>query len=74
MPIARISGQGLTVIALCVSALWGLIIAQRVAWHNAVIERARVIQDIRQFQRRRQPERVSAPTPFRRIPRRMIAG
>jgi len=73
MPIARISGQGLAVIALSVAALWGVVIAQRVAWHKAATERARVIQEIRSL-RRRQPERVSAPAPWRRTPRRLIAS
>ena len=73
MPIARITGQGLAVIALCVAALWAIVIAQRVASNKAATERARVMQEIRSL-KRRQPERVSTPAPFRRIPQRLMAG
>ena len=74
MPIARISGPGLAAIALCVAALWGVVIAQRIAARKAIDERARVMQEIRLLQQRRSPEPVSSPVPFRRAPRRMIAS
>jgi hypothetical protein len=74
MPIARITGQGLWAIAACVAVLWGIVIAQRVASQRVATERARVMQELRLLQQRRQPEKVSAPTPFRRPVPRLIAG
>ena len=45
MPIARITGQGLAAIALCVCLLWGCVLLDRVRHTAAVTERARVVRD-----------------------------
>lgn len=68
MPIAKITSQGLSVIACSVSLLWGCVILNQVAQRNALIERARVIREVRRLQNRERPVPVSSPSPF--APRR----
>lgn len=53
MPVAKITGQGLAAIACSVALLWLCVVAQRRAQHDALIERARVIREVRQLQQRR---------------------
>jgi hypothetical protein len=64
MPIAKITGHGLAAIACSVGLLWGSVIVNRVAQRNAAIERARVIREVRELQRRERPVPVSIPSPF----------
>ena len=61
MPIAKITGQGLAAIALSVALLWGCLIGERAMLRNALAERARIMQQVRLVQQRRQAEPVSAP-------------
>ena len=64
MPIIRITGQGLSAIALSVALLWGCLIGERVAAQQAYSERARVMRDIMRLRRRERPQPVSAPAPL----------
>ena len=63
MPIAKITGQGLAAMALSVSLLWGLIVAESRVSRNARAERARVIRDLDRLQRLVRPQPVSTPKP-----------
>jgi hypothetical protein len=66
MPIATITGQGLTAIAFCVGLLWSCVILQQVTHRTAVTERARVVREVRQMQRQHRSEPASTPSPFTR--------
>ena len=68
MPIVKITGQGLSAIALSVALLWGCWMQERAVTRRASAERARVMRDLQRLQRTPQPD--SAPlrlTP--RVPR-----
>ncbi len=68
MPIVKITGQGLSAIALSVALLWGCVIGERVTARRAFLERAKVLRDVSRMQRRQPTQPVSAPGP--RIPHR----
>jgi len=70
MPIVKITGQGLSAIALSVALLWGCLIGERVILRNANAERIRTLRDLDERQRRR-PIPVSAPAPV--APRHPVA-
>jgi hypothetical protein len=74
MPIVKITGQGLAVIALSVALLWGCLVAERVAARQAFSERARVLRDISRVKRRQRAQPVSVPSPFLRHRMRVAAG
>jgi hypothetical protein len=69
MPVAKITGQGLWAIAFSVVLLWSCLFGERLMLRHADAERVRVMQDIRQLQRRRAFP-VTAPLPTR--PRRSL--
>ena len=64
MPIIKITGQGLSAMALSVALLWGCLIGERVMARRAFLERAKVLRDISRMQRRQRTPPVSAPAPF----------
>ena len=64
MPIAKITGQGLAAIACSVGLLWGCIIIDHVKRRDAVSERARVVREVQQMQRRQRSEPASAPSRY----------
>jgi hypothetical protein len=75
MPIVKITGQGLSAIALSVAVLWGCWIEERAVTRHASVERARVLRDLRQLRRtlpHRQP--VFAPVPATQRTFRVTAG
>ena len=75
MPVAKITGQGLSAIALSVALLWGCLIGERVASRRAFSERAKVLRDISRMQRRQRTQPVSAPAaPFTPHRARVAAG
>jgi len=75
MPIVKITGQGLSAIALSVALLWGCWIEERVVTSHASIERARVLRDLRQLQRIvPHPLPVFAPVPSTQRTFRVAAG
>jgi hypothetical protein len=63
MPFARITGQGMSAIALSVALLWGCLIAQRVITRTATDGRARALQEIRMLRLRNRREPASTPAP-----------
>jgi hypothetical protein len=69
MPIVKITGQGLSAIALSVALLWGCAMGEGIAARRAFSERAKVLREIARMQRRRRSQPVSAPAPLI-IPRR----
>lgn len=66
MPIARITGQGLTAIAFSVGLLWACVILQQVNQRDAFTERARIVREVRQMQRQHRSDPASTPSPFSR--------
>ena len=64
MPIVKITGQGMSAIALSVALLWGCLIGERLAARRAFSERAKVLRDISRLRRRERTQPVSAPSPF----------
>jgi hypothetical protein len=74
MPIVKITGQGLSAIALSVALLWACVIGERVTAQRAFAERARVLRDISRMQRRQRSQPASAPVPFIPHRPRMAAG
>ena len=65
MPIIKISGQGLMAIAFSVALLWACLIGDRILTQRALVERTRVMRDIRHFQRQPRIAPVAAPVPVR---------
>lgn len=61
MPIAKITGQGISAIGLSVALLWGCWIATRITMDRSLTERARVIRDLERLQRKRQPHPAATP-------------
>ena len=74
MPIVKITGQGLSAIALSVVLLWGCVMGQRAVARRAFSERAQVLREISRMQRRRRSQPVSAPAPFLPHRARVVAG
>ncbi|HEV2444417.1 MAG TPA: hypothetical protein VGS58_00785 [Candidatus Sulfopaludibacter sp.] len=50
MPVAKITGQGLSAIALSVALLWGCWMQEQALIRRERAERARVLRDLRQLQ------------------------
>ena len=61
MPIAKITGQGISAIALSVALLWGCWIATRITMDRSLTERARVMRDLERLQRKHQPQPATNP-------------
>ncbi len=74
MPIAKITGNGLTAIALSVVLLWSCFVAERVISQRSLTRRAQVIRELRQMQLQHRAEPAS--TPVRRFghPSRTTVG
>jgi hypothetical protein len=73
MPIAKITGQGLTAIACSVGLLWTCVIVENVARRNAYTERSRVIREVRHLRQQRTVP-VSDPSPLVRHHPHVTAG
>lgn len=73
MPIAKITGQGLTAIAFSVGLLWTSIIVDQVNTRAAFTERARVVREMQRMQHRR-TEPAASPSPFTRHRLHVTAG
>jgi hypothetical protein len=74
MPIARITGQGLVAIAFSVALLWACLIGERLMQRHALAQRAQVMRELRQMQRDRRAQPVSAPAPLGQHPTRVTLG
>jgi len=72
VPIVKITGQGLSAIALSVALLWGCWMEERILTRRAGAERARVLRDLRRLQRTSPP--ASAPFPLLPNGARVTAG
>ncbi len=64
MPVAKISGQGLAAIGLSVALLWGCILVERVQREDAIVERVRVMREVRRMQGPVRQIPVSDPSPL----------
>jgi hypothetical protein len=64
MPIVKITGQGLSAIALSVALLWGLCVEERILMRRVCAERARVLRDLERLQHSAPPPAA----PFRLSP------
>ena len=67
MAIAKITRQGLAVIACLVILLWGCVISERVVVQNANQVAYRALRDLELLRLKKKPQPVSTPLP--RIPR-----
>lgn len=74
MPIARITGKGLSAIAVSVALLWGCLIAERVTRQQADATRLQVMQELRQLQRRSSPVPIPVSVPARWQHARLTVG
>ena len=63
MPIAKISGQGLSAMAVSVAVLWGCLAAQRIIVYQVNQEVRRTLQDMRYRQMKARPHSPSATAP-----------
>jgi hypothetical protein len=61
MPVAKITGQGLSAIALSVALLWGCLIAERVTRGQADAMRVQVLHDLERLQKRPRPIPIPIP-------------
>ena len=61
MPVAKITGQGLSAIALSVALLWGCLIDERVLVRRASEQRIQIIRQIEQLQRNLHPRPSTSP-------------
>ena len=59
MPLFKITGQGLSAIAVSVALLWGCLLGLRAQERRAVAARAQVMRQIEQLRERSRP--VSVP-------------
>ena len=73
MPIVKITGRGLAMIACAVALLWGCFIGERVTARQAYAERARIMKDLHLLQKKQQ-QPVSTPLPHYGHPVRSTAG
>lgn len=74
LPIARITGHGLSAMALAVAMLWGCLVGQRIIVHNAAAQQAQALREIRQLRQQRfrsEPVRTPLLAPRRLRP---VAG
>ncbi|HUK19576.1 MAG TPA: hypothetical protein VLW65_24310 [Bryobacteraceae bacterium] len=63
MPVVKITGQGLSAIALSVALLWGLLIGERSVARRANAGRAQALEELHRLRRRVAPQPVSVPMP-----------
>jgi hypothetical protein len=73
MPIAKITGQGLTAIALSVGLLWSCFIGERLIVRHATARQARLMRELHRLQQNR-PQPVSAPAPAPSHPTHVTVG
>jgi hypothetical protein len=75
MPIAKITGQGLTAIALSVAGLWGCLVGERVIVNQANREAYRTMRDMRSMRNRQRPRTIPVSAPvYHVLPSRPALG
>jgi hypothetical protein len=69
VPVAKITGQGLTSIAILVALLWACVVGQRLVLRRANQEAAQVARAMRELRSksRREPAAAPARPPHRRL-------
>jgi len=69
MPVAKITGQGLTSIAILVALLWTCVIGERAILGRANAGAAQVVRAMRElrYKNRREPAATPARRPHRRL-------
>jgi len=72
MPVVKITGQGLSAIALSVALLWACWAKEQAVTRHDRADRARVLRDLRQMQHHALP--VSVPAPAGSPAPRVTAG
>ena len=72
MPVVKITGQGLSAIALSVALLWACWAKEQAVMRHDRADRARVLRDLRRMQNRALP--VSVPGPDGPAAPRLTAG
>jgi hypothetical protein len=65
MAIARITGPGLSAMAVSVALLWTCLIAERTIVHRTIREQTQVLHEMEQLRQRQRSEPVSEPRPLR---------
>jgi hypothetical protein len=68
MPVVKITGQGLSAIALSVALLWACLIGERSVVRRAEAQRAQALEGIRRLRRQVEPQPVATPVPPRIVP------
>ena len=63
MPVVKITGQGLSAIALSVALLWGFLIAEWRVSQRAYAGRMQALEEMRRMRRPAQPQPVLVPLP-----------
>jgi hypothetical protein len=74
MPVVKITGQGLSAIALLVALLWYCLLTERAIARQANAGRVQALQEIRRLRHRTAPQPVSAPMPQQASPARLALG
>lgn len=74
MAIAKITRQGLAVIATLVVLLWGCVIGEQVLIRKANQEAYQTLRDLQLLRMRLKPQPVSAPAPRIPHPERPFLG
>jgi len=74
MPVVKITGQGLSAIALSVALLWGCLLAERGLVRQAEVKRARALEEIRRLRRQVEPQPVSNPAPYKTLHQKPALG
>lgn len=67
--VAKITGQGLSAIAISVTLLWACILGENLIRREAALEARRVLRENHLMQRRRALQPVSTPVRLPRLPR-----
>ena len=74
MPVAKITGQGLSAIALLVALLWTCLIAETHIVRQANDGCAQALDGLRKLRRHAAPQPVSVPNPYPRLTPRPALG
>ena len=74
MPVVKITGQGLSAIALSVALLWGFLLAETLVIRRAARERTQAIEQIRRLRRPLDRHPVIMPKPQTDLPAKPALG
>jgi len=74
MPVVKITGQGLSAIALLVALLWYCFLTERATVRHAAAGCAQALEEIHRLRRRVAPQPVSVPLPHLAVPAKPALG